>query len=114
MAISVAGDALHGRVEVTPEMFVPGTPCLRTSILASFTDLLAGLLAGRVIGPRVPVTLDLAIDLFQPAVEVTRVQGVGRPLKRGRTVFVASVDFAAAGDPLATATATFMPVPDES
>src|SRR4051812_12215820 len=114
MAISVAGDALHGRVEVTPEMFVPGTSCLRTSILAAFTDLLAGLLAGRVIGPRVPVTLDLAIDLYRPAARLRHIGGVGQPVKAGRTVFVAGVDFIADGDPLAAATASFMPVPDES
>lgn len=114
MAISVAGDALRGSVEVTPEMYVPGTSCLRTSILAAFTDLLAGLLAGRVIGPRVPVTLDLAIDLYRPAVGLKHVEGVGQPVKAGRTVFVAGVDFTADGEPLGTATASFMPVPDES
>src|SRR3954452_13295568 len=112
MAISVAGDALHGRVEVTPEMFVPGTSCLRTSILAAFTDLLAGLLAGRVIGPRVTVTLDLAIEPSHPPVEVGLVHGLGMPVKTGRTVFVAGVDFTADGHPLATPTAAFMPVPD--
>lgn len=114
MAISVAGDALRGTVGVTPEMHVPGTSCLRTSILAAFTDLLAGLLAGRAIGPRVPVTLDLAIDLYRPPVGVAQVKGVGRPVKDGRTIFVAGVDFTADGHPLATATASFMPVPDES
>ena len=114
MAISLEGDALHGSAAVTPHMHVPGTSCLRTSILAAFTDLLAGLLAGREIGPRVPVTLDLAIDLFRPPIDVGQVQGVGRPLKVGRTVFVAGVDFTADGRPLATATAAFMPVPDES
>src|SRR4051812_8490932 len=114
MAISVAGDALHGRVDVTPEMFVPGTSCLRTSILAAFTDLLAGLLAGRAIGPRVPVTLDLAVDLYRPATDVRRVEGIARAVKQGRTIFVARIDFTADGEPLATATATFMPVPDES
>jgi acyl-coenzyme A thioesterase PaaI-like protein len=114
MAISLTGEALHGRVDVTPEMLVPDTSCLRTSILAAFTDLLAGLLAGRAIGPRVPVTLDLAIDLYQPAVGIEQVEGVGRPVKAGRAVFVAGVDFTADGRPLATATASFMPVPDES
>src|SRR3954471_23817936 len=107
MAISVAGDALHGRVEVTPEMFVPGTSCLRTSILAAFTDLLAGLLSGRAIGPRVPVTLDLALDLYRPAVGVTQIEGIGHPVKAGRSVFVAGVEFVADGQPLATATASF-------
>lgn len=114
MAISVAGDALHGTAQITPEMHVPGTDCLRTSILAAFTDLLAGILAGRAIGPRVPVTLDLAIDLYRPATGVHQVTGVGRPVKIGRQIFVAGVDFTADGEPLATASATFMPVPDES
>ena len=114
MAISVAGDTLHGAASVTPEMFVPDTTALRTSILAAFTDLLAGLLAGRAIGPRVPVTLDLAIDLHRRLDGVTRVEAVGQPIKAGRTVFVAGADFTADGQPLATATATFMPVPDES
>lgn len=114
MAISVVDDSLHGCADITPQMHVPGTTCLRTSILAAFTDLLAGLSAGRVMGPRVPVTLDLAVDLYRPAVDVTRVKAVGRPVKAGRTVFVAAVDFTGDGAPLATATATFMPVPDES
>lgn len=119
MGIALSGDELHGSAEVTPHMHVPGTSCLRTSILAAFTDLLAGLLAGRVIGPRVPVTLDLAIDLFGPATDVRRVEGVSRPVKHGRTIFVAGIDFTGVdgngdGRPLATATATFMPVPDES
>ena len=114
MSISVVGDALHGTADVTPEMHVPGTTSLHTSILAAFTDLLAGLLAGRTIGPRVPVTLDLAVDLFRPAGDVRHVEGVGRPVKQGRTVFVAGIDFSADGEPLATATATFMPVPDET
>ena len=119
MAISARDDALHGTAHVTPQMHVPGTSLLRMSILAAFTDLLAGLLAGRTIGPRVPVTLDLTVDLYRPATGVHRVDAVGRPLKQGRTIFVAGVDFVSVdgngdAEPLATATATFMPVPDES
>lgn len=114
MTISVAGDDLQGIAAISPHMHVPGTTCLRTSIVAAFTDLLAGLLAGRVMGPRVPVTLDLAVDLFRPADGITRIEGVGRPVKAGRTVFVAGVDFTGDGQPLGTASATFMPVPDDS
>ncbi len=119
MRISVVDDALHGTADVTPQMHLPGTSRLRTSIIAAFTDLLAGLLAGRVMGPRVPVTLDLAVDLFRPAEDVRRIVGVGRPVKAGRNVFVAGVDFSSVADngdgqPLGTASATFMPVPDES
>jgi acyl-coenzyme A thioesterase PaaI-like protein len=119
MAISVSGESLHGRAEVTPEMHVPGTTVLRASILAAFTDLLAGLLSGRVIGPRVPVTLDLALELYRPPADLAHIEGVGRPVKVGRTVFVAGVEFTGVdqhgdGAPLGTATATFMPVPDDS
>lgn len=114
LGVTVDGDALHGVAEVTPQMHLPGTTCLRTSVLAAFTDLLAGLLAGRAIGPRVPVTLDLMVDLYRPAVDVGRVTAAGIPIKAGRTVFVAGVDFVADGQPLATATATFMLAPDES
>jgi acyl-coenzyme A thioesterase PaaI-like protein len=114
MGISEVGEALHGSAEVTPEMHVPGTTSLRTSVLAVYTDLLAGLLAGRAFGPRVPVTLDLSIDLFRPPVDIGRVTCVGRTVKVGRTVLVAGVDFTADECPLATATASFMPVPDEA
>jgi len=112
--LTVDGDALHGTAGATPQMHVRGTTCLRTSVLAAFTDLVAGLLAGRAIGPRVPVTLDLTIDLYRPANDVGHVTAIGVPIKAGRTVFVAGVDFAVDGQPLATATATFMPVPDDS
>ena len=50
------GDEMHGRAEVRPEMWAPGTEHLRTSILATWTDHAAGLLAVDVLGPRVPVT----------------------------------------------------------
>lgn len=62
MEIEVAGAELHGAAAIVPEMHAPETRCVRTSILATWTDLLAGLLAGDVIAPRVPVTLELAVD----------------------------------------------------
>jgi hypothetical protein len=40
---------------------VPGTSRLRTSILATWADNLAGLLAVYAMAPRVPVTLDLDV-----------------------------------------------------
>ena len=63
----LAGDGLEGEATVVPEMHVPGTDCLRASILAVWTDVLSGLLVGQVITPRVPVTLELAVDLYRPA-----------------------------------------------
>src|SRR5262245_6250706 len=95
-------------------MHVPGTDCLRTSILATWTDILAGLLVAHVLSPRVPVTLDLDVQLFAPASGVGRVEGVARTLKAGRAVVVAEVALTGDGRPLAIGTASFMASPDET
>ncbi len=106
-------DELRGSAPIVPEMHVPGTAHLRTSILAAWADTLAGLLAVDVIGPRVPVTLELDVHLYRPAPAAGLVFGVGGVVKSGRTVLVASVDFRDdTGEPFAFAAATFMPAPD--
>lgn len=111
----VGTEELHGEAAVIPEMFVPGTEALRTSILAAWIDNVCGLLAVDVIGPRVPVTLELDVELERPLVDVGRVHVVGRLLKAGRAVIVASADLTADdGTPLGTGAGTFMPSPDES
>lgn len=113
MAIQLAGEELHGTALVVPEMYVPETECARTSIIATWTDLLAGLLVGEVLAPRVPVTLELAVDLYTEPVGCGRLHAVGRILKAGRSVVVAGVDFTAEDDePVAMATASFMAAPD--
>jgi hypothetical protein len=61
------GDEMHGTASITPEMHVPGTAHLRTSILATWADNLAGLLAVSAMAPRVPVTLELDVHLYRPA-----------------------------------------------
>lgn len=98
MAIQLAGEELHGTALVVPEMYVPETECARTSIIATWTDLLAGLLVGEVLAPRVPVTLELAVDLYTEPVGCGRLHAVGRILKAGRSVVVAGVDFTAEDD----------------
>ncbi|MFC8530148.1 hotdog domain-containing protein [Nocardia sp. NPDC057227] len=107
-----AGDELHGAAEITPEMHVPGTEHLRTSVLVTWADTLAGLLASLVMGPRVPVTLELDIHLHGPAPAAGRVAAVGRTVKVGRSVFVAELDFSVDGEPIAVAGASFMVAPD--
>src|SRR5580698_4495605 len=57
------GDNQHGAATVSPEMHVPGTSHLRTSILVTWADVLAGYLAMDVFSPRVPVTLELDVHL---------------------------------------------------
>ena len=111
----VGPEELHGQAAVTPEMCVPGTSALRTSILAAWVDNVCGLLAVDVLGPRVPVTLELDVELERPLDDVERVHVVGRLLKAGRAVIVASADLTSDdGTPLGMGAATFMPSPDES
>jgi len=103
------GDGLKGSAVVTPEMHVPGAPVLRTSILAAWVDHLAGMLAVEAIAPQVPVTLDLDVQLYRPGPYSGQVHGVGRPVKVGRSVFVAAVEFTSDdGEPLGFGTASFM------
>jgi acyl-coenzyme A thioesterase PaaI-like protein len=109
-----AGEELHGSASLVPEMSVPGTTQLRASILASWADVLTGMLAVDVMTPRVPVTLELDVQLFRPPPGAGTVVGIGRVVKTGRTVFVGTADFATAdGEPIGFGAASFVAVPDE-
>ena len=106
-------EGLEGSASIIPEMHVPGTDHLRTSILAVWADMITGLLAAKHLVDRVPVTLELDIHQYRPAPSWGVVRATGRPLKKGRTVFVASVDFADDdGDIFAFGSASFMAVHD--
>jgi acyl-coenzyme A thioesterase PaaI-like protein len=106
-------EGLRGSATITPQMHVPGTEHLRTSILAIWADALAGHLAVDTISPRVPVTLELDVHLYRPTPGDGLISGSGRIVKAGRSVFVASVDFETGdGDPVGFAAATFVPAPD--
>jgi acyl-coenzyme A thioesterase PaaI-like protein len=112
-ATARSGDELHGSAPIVAEMQVPGTGHLRTSILATWADTLAGLLAVEAIRPRVPVTLELDIHLFGPAPGSGVVHGVGRIVKSGRSVTVARVDFTDQdGEPVGFGAGSFMAAPD--
>jgi acyl-coenzyme A thioesterase PaaI-like protein len=108
-------DGLAGSASIIPEMHVPGTDHLRTSVLAVWTDMLTGLLAAKHMVDRVPVTLELDIHLYRSAPSSGVVRATGRPVKPGRTVFVASADFADDdGDVFAFGSASFMAVHDRT
>lgn len=107
------GDELHGSAPIVPEMLVPGTDCLRTSILATWTDTVAGLLVVDVVRPRVPVTLELDVHLYEPPRDCGSVQAVGRLAKVGRSVVVPTVELMDEhGTPLGFGTGSFMVAPD--
>jgi acyl-coenzyme A thioesterase PaaI-like protein len=103
------GEALHGEAAVIPQLLVPGQPHLRVSMLAAWADQLLGLLAVRVMAPRVPTTLDLDVHLVRPAPGEGLVTGRARLLKAGRTVLTSSVEFADAnGEVFAEGAGSFM------
>jgi acyl-coenzyme A thioesterase PaaI-like protein len=111
-AVRPDGEELHGTASVTPYMQVPDVPCLRASILASWADMLLGMLSMRAFA-RVSVTLELDVHLYQPAPGSGTVTAVGRQVKAGRSVFVGEVEFAdARGETFGFSAASFMAAPD--
>jgi len=114
-AVRQDGDDLHGAASVTPYMRVPGTDCLRASILASWADMLLGLLSMRAFAGQVSVTLELDVHLYRPAPGSGTVTSVARQVKAGRSVFAGEVEFAdASGEAFGFSAASFMAAPGES
>lgn len=106
------GEVLRGEGSLTPQMHVPGTDALRTSILLTWSDTLIGLMAARVVRPRVPVTLDLSVHLFRPARGTGTLGATGSVLKAGRSVFVGRADLVLDGERVGFAIGSFMTAPD--
>ncbi len=92
LTIDAVDDQLHGRAEVRSTMWCPGTDVLRTSILAAWADTILGLLAVRVIAPKVPVTLELDVHLFEEIHGTPTVELIGSVAKAGSSVQVFSLD----------------------
>lgn len=106
-------EGFNGTASVVPEICIPGTRTIRTSILATWTDLAAGHLALDALAPRVPVTLELDVQVYPRERTYDTIHAVARPIKIGRTVIVADVEFVDDdGAPIAVGTASFMAAPD--
>ncbi|MBL7501625.1 PaaI family thioesterase [Frankia sp. CNm7] len=106
---------LAGSAPVVPGMCVPGTTSVLATPLVVWADVIGGRLAVGELTPRVPVTLDLDLQLCAPPGPTSRIDAVGRVVKTGRSVVVISVDFTDdAGRPVAVATAAFMAAGDPS
>lgn len=104
---------MRGEGEVTPFMHVPGTEHLRLSVLATWCDVVGGLLALGAMRPRVPVTLSLDVNLYRPAPSSGLVRATGHVVKAGRSVFVASVSFTGeSGEEFGFGDLSFMAAPD--
>jgi len=91
-------DQLVGVGEITEFMLVPGTSVVRTSVLATWADFVTGTLSSTTFNPRICVTLDLDIHLHRQPVGIGAVEIKGSIVRAGRSIVVASVEFAMRGD----------------
>jgi len=108
------GPVVRGRVAIVPEVCAPGTTMVRTSVLATWADIVTGFVAGQTVNPRVPLTLDLEVQLQSGAHAGDRVVVDATAVKVGRTVIVCEARFVdeLAGTPVAVAHASFIASPD--
>jgi acyl-coenzyme A thioesterase PaaI-like protein len=106
---------MRGSAHVVPEMWVPGTRALRTSILAAWADVVAGYSVIGLFDPAVPVTLDLDVHLHREPIGCDEVRMAARVQKSGRFVSVLSIDITDGdNDSIGFAHATFMAAPNPS
>jgi acyl-coenzyme A thioesterase PaaI-like protein len=113
---TVDNDCVRGWADVVSEMCVPGTATVRTSVLATWADVATGAVAGKAISPRIPLTLDLEVQLFSAALAGERVLVEAAAVKIGRTVVVCEATFRIerTGATVAVAVASFIASPDPS
>lgn len=113
LVVGRSRDGIEGTAQVVSEMWVPGTTSLRTSILATWVDHVSGLAAIDVLAPRVPVTLELDVHVYERLPADGTVRALARVVKAGRSVVVCTVDVTDhRGRPLAIGNASFMAAPD--
>ncbi|HEY6530989.1 MAG TPA: hotdog domain-containing protein [Acidimicrobiales bacterium] len=106
------GDLVVGDAPITPELWVPGTQVLRTSVLAIWADIVAGHLACFTQLPRIPITLDLDVHLYRQPVGTGTVTAAASLVKAGRSVVVTRIDLTLDDEPLGVGGGSFMVSPD--
>jgi acyl-coenzyme A thioesterase PaaI-like protein len=109
-----AGEVVSARAEVIPETCTPANAVVRTSVLATWADVIMGTAAGWAIGPRIPLTGDLEVQLLGIARPGSTLIAEASTVKVGRTVTVCRSHFsdAATGAPVAVSYASFIGSPD--
>jgi acyl-coenzyme A thioesterase PaaI-like protein len=103
---------LEGNADVVPELCVPGTDRLRASVLVPWADVVCGLLTSFAVGPRVPVTLELSLEMCAPVRLHDTVGLSGRVVKAGSAVTHVEVEVRVGGVPAGLGSASFMLAPD--
>jgi acyl-coenzyme A thioesterase PaaI-like protein len=93
LSVAVDGPVAVARAAVVPEACVPGSVALRTSVLATWADVITGMVVIGAVMPRIPVTLDLEVQVVEPAVAGDTLVAEASMVKRGRTVLVSEASF---------------------
>jgi acyl-coenzyme A thioesterase PaaI-like protein len=104
----VGGDAI-----VVDELCGPAG-VVRTSVLGTWADILAGAVACEAIDPRIPLTLDLEVQVLRPLRSGAQVAITSSAVKVGRTVILTETRFheEGSGEPAALAFLSFIASPD--
>jgi len=98
-----------GVAPVRPELFAPGTETIRTGMLATMVDLVAGHAPNGPTGP----TVDLRVEVFSPPPASGHVHLVCHPLRVGKRLIVAEtlLRSSATSEPFARGLTTFINQP---
>ena len=88
---TLQGETTHGVARVVDEACVPGTSTLRTSVLATWADIVTGAVAGTSIDPRIPLTLDLEVQLHRLVPSGVELRLEAEPVKVGRRIILTEV-----------------------
>lgn len=116
LSLEPAGDELHGTVEVLPLMWAAGSTWPMISVAATWADTQLGIVAMRVLEPRLVVTVELGVHLFGEIAGVPDLRTVARLVRAGSSTAVVRMDITTpAGQRVGFSHATFMaPSPDRT
>lgn len=116
-AICHLDDCVTGTMTVTPDLCLPGSDHVRSGVLCTLADVVAGRLAASRTAPRLSVTVDLSCVVLR-APPTDRIFAESRVLKEGRTTIVTETRYHAftgplndarpAGPPFAISLGTFL------
>src|SRR4051794_30659528 len=114
MSLEVGGDVVRGRAVVQQNACMPGTDVVRTSVVATWPGVVTGVIALHAINPRIPLTLDLEVQVREPAPAGAPIVAEAAALKVGRTILVCEARFwhEETGAPLADAVGSFIASPN--
>jgi len=111
---TLQGSTTHGVARVVDEACIPGTSTLRTSVLATWADIVTGAVAGTAINPSIPLTLDLEVQLHRLVPSGVELRLEAEAVKVGRRIILTEVRIcdAASDEPFGVALVSFVASPN--